>query len=111
MGALAGTPGLRQNRQALMAAVRLARAAASLIRSAREVSAVSIFCRVDDKHVPLYRVIWVSATPHFCGEPDCQCEGLYEVALEGGESVWATHDEQKKVLSMIEEWQDGERGF
>ena len=73
--------------------------------------AVSVFCRIDDKHVPLYRVLWISATPHFCGEADCQCEGKYEVALEGGESVWASHDEQKKVVSMIEDWQGGEHGF
>ena len=53
---------------------------------------MSIFCIIDDKHVPLYRVLWVSATPHFCGEAECQCEGLHEVALEGGEGyrlqVW-----------------------
>jgi hypothetical protein len=69
---------------------------------------VSIFCRIDDKHVPLYRVLWVAATPHFCGEADCQCEGLYEVALEGGESVWAKDEEQVRLLEMIEAWQRGE---
>ena len=36
---------------------------------------MSIFCRVDDKHVPLYRVMWISATPHYCGEEDCVREG------------------------------------
>lgn len=69
---------------------------------------MSIFCRIDDKHVPLYRVLWVAATPHFCGEADCQCEGLYEVALEGGESVWAKDEEQVRLLEMIEAWQRGE---
>lgn len=69
---------------------------------------MSIFCRIDDKHVPLYRVLWISATPHFCGEPECQCESLHEVALEGGESVWAQFDEKERLLQMIEDWQAGE---
>ena len=50
---------------------------------------MSIFAIVDDKYVPLYRVIWVAATPHFCGADDCEREGHYEVRLEQGESVWA----------------------
>ena len=66
---------------------------------------MSIFCRIDDKHVPLYRVLWVSATPHFCGEPDCLCEGRHEVALEGGESVWANFEEKEQLLQRLEEWQ------
>jgi len=66
---------------------------------------VSIFCRIDDKQIPLYRVIWISATPHFCGEPDCQCEGLHEVALEGGETVWAKSQEMDLLMEMIEQWQ------
>lgn len=70
---------------------------------------MTIFCRIDDKQVPLYRVIWISATPHFCGEADCECEGFYEVALEGGETVWANHKEQSKLMAMIEEWQGGHR--
>lgn len=69
---------------------------------------MSIFCRIDDKHVPLYRVLWVAATPHFCGDAECHCEGLHEVALEGGESVWAEFDEKERLLQMIEEWQSGE---
>lgn len=68
---------------------------------------MSIFCRIDDKHIPLYRVLWISATPHFCGEPECQCEELHEVALEGGESVWATFDEKERLIQMIDEWQSG----
>jgi len=69
---------------------------------------VSIFCRIDDKQVPLYRVLWIAATPHFCGEPDCNAEGMYEVALEGGESVWASAKEQVAVMARIEEWQGGD---
>ncbi len=67
---------------------------------------MSIFCRIDDKQIPLYRVMWIAATPHFCGEPDCQCEGRYEVALEGGESIWANGTEQVHLMKMIEDWQN-----
>ncbi len=68
---------------------------------------MSIFCIVDDKHIPLYRVIWVSATPHFCGAPDCQREGDYEVRLEQGESVWAKRGERDSMLEALETWQGG----
>ena len=68
----------------------------------------SVFCRIDDKFVPLYRVLWVSATPHFCGDAECQSEGLHEVALEGGESVWASHQERDQLLALIEDWQGGD---
>ena len=50
----------------------------------------SIFCLVDDKHVPLYRVMWISDVPHFCGEAECHCEGMYEIRLEQGESIWGS---------------------
>jgi hypothetical protein len=68
----------------------------------------SIFCVVDDKHVPLYRVMWVAAIPHFCGSPDCQHEGDYEIRLEQDESVWANQTQRDAVLAAIEAWQ-GER--
>ncbi len=68
---------------------------------------MSIMCLVDDKHVPLYRVIWVAATPHFCGEEDCLREGFYEVRLEQGESVWATQPERDNMVERLEEWQGG----
>ena len=67
----------------------------------------SILCLIDDKHVPLYRVVWVSAVPHFCGSDDCVCEGLYEVRLEQEESVWAKRDERDRLLSALEQWQGG----
>ncbi len=67
----------------------------------------SILCTVDDKHVPLYRILWVSEVPHFCGDDDCLYEGRYEVRLEQDESVWANRDERDNVLSAIEEWQMG----
>jgi hypothetical protein len=71
---------------------------------------MSVFCLIDDKHVPLYRVIWVAATPHFCGEDDCQCEGDYEVRLEQGEVVWANMEERDALLKALEEWAGGPPG-
>ena len=67
----------------------------------------SIFCKADDKHLPLYRVIWVSDVPHFCGHEDCMCEGKYEIRLEQDESVWADRQERDNVLSAIEAWRGG----
>ena len=68
----------------------------------------SIFCRVDDKNIPLYRVMWISDLPHFCGHSDCLHEGDYEIRLEQDESVWANRDERDKVLAAIQRWSDGE---
>ncbi len=69
---------------------------------------MSVFGLVDDKHVPLYRVIWVAATPHYCGEEDCEREGDYEVRLEQGESVWATKAERDALLAALEAWAGGD---
>ncbi|WP_425397981.1 hypothetical protein [Aeoliella sp.] len=69
---------------------------------------MSIMCLVDDKQVPLYRVMWVAATPHFCGEEDCVREGYYEIRLEQGESVWANQNERDTMLNKLESWQGGE---
>jgi hypothetical protein len=68
----------------------------------------SIFVVVDDKHVPLYRIMWIADTPHFCGNEDCSCEGDYEVRLEQDESVWASRPERDKVLKALEEWYNGD---
>lgn len=68
---------------------------------------MSILCRIDDKLVPLYRVMWISATPHFCGEEDCMREGCYEIRLEQGESVWANDTERDKMQEQLELWQGG----
>ncbi len=68
---------------------------------------MSILCRVDDKMVPLYRVMWLAATPHFCGEEDCIREGCYEVRLEQGESVWASANERDNLQQHLERWQGG----
>ena len=68
---------------------------------------MSILCRVDDKMIPLYRVMWVAATPHYCGEEDCVREGFYEIRLEQGESVWANIRERDEVQQSLEQWQGG----
>ena len=68
---------------------------------------MSILCLVDDKNVPLYRIMWVSAIPHFCGAEDCQSEGKYEVRLENGESVWANTSERNDTIEALERWRGG----
>ena len=68
---------------------------------------MSVFCLVDEKHVPVYRILWVSDLPHFCGEAECQREGDYEIRLDDGESVWGNCEERDTVLEAIESWQGG----
>ena len=68
--------------------------------------AMSPFCMIDDKHVPLYRILWVSAVPHFCGSEQCQHEGDYEIRLEHGESMWANQEERDAVLEALDAWQN-----
>ncbi|MBJ42896.1 MAG: hypothetical protein CMJ80_06380 [Planctomycetaceae bacterium] len=67
----------------------------------------SILCSVDDKSVPLYRILWVSEVPHFCGQDDCLYEGRYEIRLEQDESVWANRTERDNVVKTLESWQGG----
>ena len=67
----------------------------------------SIFSLVDDKHVPLYRVLWIADVPHFCGQEDCVREYQYEIRLEQDESVWANREERDNMLAAIETWQGG----
>jgi hypothetical protein len=69
---------------------------------------MSVFCTIDDKYVPLYRIIWISAVPHYCGEEDCQREGEYEVRLEHGETLWADAEERDGAVAALEAWQGGE---
>lgn len=68
---------------------------------------MSIFSLIDDKHIPLYRVMWIAATPHFCGDEECLREGFYEIRLEQEESVWANAEERDRMLKQIEHWQSG----
>jgi len=64
----------------------------------------SVFCLVDDKHVPMYRIMWISDVPHFCGQEDCQCEGDYEVRLDQDESLWANRQQRDQLLTEMENW-------
>ena len=66
-----------------------------------------IFSKVDDKHVPLYRVLWVSDTPHFCGSDECDVEGRYEIRLDADESVYGTREERDEVIEALEGWHSG----
>jgi hypothetical protein len=69
----------------------------------------SPLCLIDDKHIPLYRIMWVADVPHFCGEEDCVREGQYEVRLEMDESVWANREERDQLLEVLTQWcGDGE---
>jgi hypothetical protein len=63
---------------------------------------------VDDKYIPLYRVVWVGATPHFCGHEDCEREGQYEVRLLQEEAVWASLEDRDRVLEALDKWSDEE---
>ena len=67
-----------------------------------------VFCDIDDKSIPLYRIMWISNLPHFCGHDDCMHEGDYEVRLEQDESVWASREERDSLLQTIAAWQNGD---
>ena len=67
----------------------------------------SILCKVDEKQIPLYRVVWVSELPHFCGHDDCEQEGRYEIRLEQGEAVWANREERDEMIESLERWKGG----
>jgi hypothetical protein len=60
--------------------------------------------KIDDKHVPLFRIVWVSDVPHFCGEPDCQHEGDYEVRLDVDDSIWTNAAERDQTIAAIKRW-------
>jgi hypothetical protein len=64
------------------------------------------FCQIDDKHVPIHRVLWISDLPHFCGSPECQREGQYEICLGQGESVWGNREERDALMAAIDAWQE-----
>ena len=67
----------------------------------------TVFCKIDEKFVPIYRVMWIANLPHFCGEEDCIREGQYEVRLEQDESVWASREERDAALAAVEAWAQG----
>lgn len=66
----------------------------------------SVFVKIDDKHVPWYRIIWISDLPHYCGSEDCVAEGRYEIRLEQDESLWASREERDAALRALEERHD-----
>lgn len=67
-----------------------------------------MICLIDDKHVPVYRILWVADIPHFCGDEDCQAEGRYEVRLDQGDALFGTREERDEALVALERWQSGE---
>ena len=69
---------------------------------------MATLCLIDDKHVPLYRILWVSAVPHFCGSEECQREGQYEVRLEQGDALWADRAQRDAVLEALKAWGEPE---
>jgi len=68
-----------------------------------------VFCQIDDKHVPLCRIVRVSDLPHFCGDGDCQREGQYEIRLEQSESVWASLAEHDATIEALQAWLLGQQ--
>ncbi len=60
--------------------------------------------KVDDKHVPLYRIVWVSDVPHFCGDEDCLHEGDYELRLDVDDSLWIGAPDRDRVIKALTEW-------
>lgn len=71
----------------------------------------STFCLIDDKHVLLHRILWISELPHFCGKDGCVFEGRYEVRLDQHESLFASRDERDDCLKSLRKWRsDSGRG-
>jgi hypothetical protein len=60
--------------------------------------------KVDDKHVPLYRIVWVSDVPHFCGDEECMHEGDYEIRLDVDDSIWTNSDGRDRVVTALNRW-------
>ncbi len=59
---------------------------------------------IDDKHVPLFRIVWVSDVPHFCGEDDCMHEGDYEIRLDVDDSIWTNGNGRDEVIQALNRW-------
>ena len=69
-----------------------------------------VFCQVDDKQVPLYRILWIADLPHFCGDDECEREGQYEVRLEDNEMVWARNlPEHDAAVEALRAWLLGQQ--
>jgi len=66
---------------------------------------VEAFVMIDDKHVPISRIVWISDVPHFCGNEECTAEGRYEVSIEADDSLFGTREERDAALEALEQWQ------
>lgn len=66
------------------------------------------FVLIDDKFVPLARIVWISSLPHFCGSEECTVEGRYEVRLEADDSLFGTREERDSALDQMQDWFDPE---
>ena len=66
------------------------------------------FSLIDDKHVPLARIVWVADIPHFCGNEDCLVEGKYEIRVEADNSLFATREERDATLEVLRHWYQDE---
>ena len=65
---------------------------------------MQVFCTIDDKRIPLYRILWISELPHFCGNGECEREGQYEIRLEQNETVWANLQEHDAAIEALGTW-------
>ena len=59
---------------------------------------------VDDKHVPLYRILWVADLPLFCGDEECEREGDYEIRMDVDDSLWTSQKGRDEVISALRKW-------
>lgn len=64
------------------------------------------FANIDDKHVPLSRIVWISDLPHFCGNEECTVEGRYEIRIEGDDSLFASREERDDTMKRVADWLD-----
>lgn len=60
--------------------------------------------KLDDKYVPLYRIVWISDVPHFCGEEDCLHEGDYEIRLDVDDSIWTNAVGRDQAVAAMKQW-------
>jgi len=70
----------------------------------------SAIIKVDDKYIPLYRIVWISDIPHFCGDEECMHEGDYEIRLDVDDSLWTNSRERDEVVAALERWCGDPRG-
>lgn len=69
-----------------------------------------VIIKVDDKHLPVYRIVWISDVPHFCGEADCMHEGDYEIRLDVDDSIWTNAEGRDETLAALAKWASDPQG-